>query len=493
MLTDPNRLIDILVNLVDNAVKYSPKGTRIEIRAVPGKPALPPARETLTVVEPPGDGPWVTVSISDRGIGIPPSDLPRVFERFYRVDKARSRDQGGTGLGLSIVKHMVEVLKGGLMISSTPNQGDHRRRRPSEEPVVGGGADHALGNPARGIAYDAGHTVLARGSSPNYSASAVSGLFLRIFSIRPMASGVRLSESSAAFRFSRTCSTRVAPVTTLLTRVFLRHQAIASWAVLISRSRATGASCFTFRTRSGVTTSSLSHSIPLRASRDPGGDPLVVLPREEPRGERAPRRESQADLGVEPRVFPLNPLPPEHVVLGLFHLRLVEVVPLCGGVRLHDLVGRPLRRPPIEGLPLRDDVVHRPDGLLDRRFGVRTVGEDQVHIVHLKTAQGTVDPFHQALAREAPVVGALETQAEVELGRDDKARPPPPRLLDDVPHNRLGRAVGVRLGGVEEVHARVVGGAHALAGGLLSDLPPYVIQAPSESSLTLSPEFPNRR
>lgn len=123
VLTDPNRLLDVLVNLVDNAVKYSPRGTRIEIRAVPGKPALPPARETLTVIEPAGDGPWVTVSISDRGIGIPPSDLPRVFERFYRVDKARSRDQGGTGLGLSIVKHMVEVLKGGLVISSTPNQG----------------------------------------------------------------------------------------------------------------------------------------------------------------------------------------------------------------------------------------------------------------------------------------------------------------------------------------------------------------------------------
>ncbi len=121
--TDPNRLIDVLVNLIDNAVKYSPRGTRIEIRAVPGKPALPPARDALTVVEAPGEGPWVTVSISDRGIGIPPADLPRVFERFYRVDKARSRDQEGTGLGLSIVKHMVEALKGGLMISSTPNQG----------------------------------------------------------------------------------------------------------------------------------------------------------------------------------------------------------------------------------------------------------------------------------------------------------------------------------------------------------------------------------
>jgi two-component system phosphate regulon sensor histidine kinase PhoR len=171
VLTDPNRLIDILVNLVDNAVKYSPKGTRIEIRAVPGKPALPPARETLTVVEPPGDGPWVTVSISDRGIGIPPSDLPRVFERFYRVDKARSRDQGGTGLGLSIVKHMVEVLKGGL--KSPPRRIREQPSRLSFRRTRSGGGDHALGNPARGIAYDAGHTVLARGSVLELLASAV--------------------------------------------------------------------------------------------------------------------------------------------------------------------------------------------------------------------------------------------------------------------------------------------------------------------------------
>ena len=68
-------------------------------------------------------GEGVTVEVADTGIGIPRDDLPRVFERFYRVDKARSRELGGTGLGLSIVKHLVQSLGGQVSVVSRVNGG----------------------------------------------------------------------------------------------------------------------------------------------------------------------------------------------------------------------------------------------------------------------------------------------------------------------------------------------------------------------------------
>lgn len=94
----------VLVNLVDNAVKYTPAGGRIEIEVAD--------REQDIVV-------WVR----DTGLGIPPEDVDRVFERFYRVDKTRSREQGGTGLGLSIVKHLVDIHGGTVGVNSKPGQG----------------------------------------------------------------------------------------------------------------------------------------------------------------------------------------------------------------------------------------------------------------------------------------------------------------------------------------------------------------------------------
>jgi two-component system phosphate regulon sensor histidine kinase PhoR len=102
---DRDRLAQILINLVDNAVKYTPAAGRVRVgaRAVGAD--------------------MVEVEVADTGVGIPRADLPRITERFYRVDKARSRELGGTGLGLAIVKHLVIAHGGELTIDSEPGQG----------------------------------------------------------------------------------------------------------------------------------------------------------------------------------------------------------------------------------------------------------------------------------------------------------------------------------------------------------------------------------
>jgi two-component system phosphate regulon sensor histidine kinase PhoR len=93
VMADPGKLEQVLVNLLDNALKYTPEGGSVRIF---GEEA----------------GDFFRISVADTGIGIPGRDLPRIFERFYRVDEARSRQHGGTGLGLAIVKHIV-LLQGG--------------------------------------------------------------------------------------------------------------------------------------------------------------------------------------------------------------------------------------------------------------------------------------------------------------------------------------------------------------------------------------------
>ncbi|MDP3791867.1 MAG: ATP-binding protein [Candidatus Omnitrophota bacterium] len=104
VLADESRLTQAVLNLMDNAIKYTPKEGSIKIHGSQ-------------------DNGFVKLDVSDTGIGIPEKDLPRIFERFYRVDKARSRELGGTGLGLSIVKHIIQAHGGEVWVKSAPGNG----------------------------------------------------------------------------------------------------------------------------------------------------------------------------------------------------------------------------------------------------------------------------------------------------------------------------------------------------------------------------------
>jgi two-component system phosphate regulon sensor histidine kinase PhoR len=101
---DGAQLGEVLENLLDNAVQYTPQGGQIEVAAQPNSHS-------------------VIFTVSDTGIGIPQADLERIFERFYRVDAARSREVGGTGLGLSIARHIVEAHGGRIWAESAVGQG----------------------------------------------------------------------------------------------------------------------------------------------------------------------------------------------------------------------------------------------------------------------------------------------------------------------------------------------------------------------------------
>lgn len=100
---DSVRIEQVLVNLIDNAIKYTNKGS-VNVRAY--------LKDNNLIVE-----------VSDTGIGIPEKDLTRIFERFYRVDKGRSRELGGTGLGLSIVKHIIQAHSGNIWVKSKVGKG----------------------------------------------------------------------------------------------------------------------------------------------------------------------------------------------------------------------------------------------------------------------------------------------------------------------------------------------------------------------------------
>jgi two-component system phosphate regulon sensor histidine kinase PhoR len=104
VLADEEAVRQIFDNLIDNAIKYTPDGGSVRVTCY-------------------HDGEFVTAEVVDTGIGIPREDQSRIFERFYRVDKARSRELGGTGLGLSIVKHLVQTMGGQIEVSSRVGSG----------------------------------------------------------------------------------------------------------------------------------------------------------------------------------------------------------------------------------------------------------------------------------------------------------------------------------------------------------------------------------
>jgi len=127
---DLDRLQQLFINLVDNALKYTPPGGEVSLSAA-------------AVVGANGSD-QIEVAVRDSGPGIPEKDLPRLTERFYRVDKARSRDLGGTGLGLAIVKHIVQAHGGELIIESEISRGTTVRVRLPAAPANGRAAESIL-------------------------------------------------------------------------------------------------------------------------------------------------------------------------------------------------------------------------------------------------------------------------------------------------------------------------------------------------------------
>ena len=120
------------MNLVSNAVRYTPEGGHIRI----------------SWAERSGGGEGFALSVTDDGIGIEAKHIPRLTERFYRVDKGRSRDTGGTGLGLAIVKHVMIRHGGSLAVDSTPGQGSTFSMLFPASRVVASGSVSMLPGPA---------------------------------------------------------------------------------------------------------------------------------------------------------------------------------------------------------------------------------------------------------------------------------------------------------------------------------------------------------
>ena len=103
-MADRKGILEVLTNLIGNGIKYNKKSGYVKVAFYEKKDRL-------------------FIEVTDNGIGIDKKNLPRIFERFYRVDKSRSREQGGTGLGLSIVKHIIEAHDQSINVKSTLDEG----------------------------------------------------------------------------------------------------------------------------------------------------------------------------------------------------------------------------------------------------------------------------------------------------------------------------------------------------------------------------------
>ena len=141
VLGDSERLGQLLVNLLHNAIKFSPGGGDVTVRAAP---------------RPVSGGPGVVLlEVEDHGVGIPADDLPRIFERFYKVDKARVRGGGGTGLGLAIVRHIAEGHGGRVSVESVEGHGStFRVELPAAPPVPAGDGPARSGDAGRAGSAD---------------------------------------------------------------------------------------------------------------------------------------------------------------------------------------------------------------------------------------------------------------------------------------------------------------------------------------------------
>jgi len=126
---DHDRLFQVMLNLLDNAIKYTPRGGHVTLWA------------RTSALREAGAKPIVEIAVADTGEGIPAQHIPRLTERFYRVDRARSRELGGTGLGLAIVKHIVQLHQGDLQIESRIREGTTVRIRLPQPPPPAAAAE----------------------------------------------------------------------------------------------------------------------------------------------------------------------------------------------------------------------------------------------------------------------------------------------------------------------------------------------------------------